>query len=236
MISHYFFFFFNDTATTEIYTLSLHDALPISFHSAPFPLGRGCSLRTARSGQGRAGVARRSEPFTARTVLRSSTRGKGVALNGPLKWPSRSPPLTSSEGFERASATPNEFNARCRQGSDGSGNKFSPAVNRSVATGMQLVIHTGLVTRVQQQQKDDSPTDQEEAEPSLHRESASRTCRKFRSLFNSASSRKPSCSFCQAATPSRVGVCRGSARNGRNSVGSNELCAGELAGKRPSAP
>src|SRR2546430_17630779 len=27
---HFFFFFFNDTATTEIYTLSLHDALPIS--------------------------------------------------------------------------------------------------------------------------------------------------------------------------------------------------------------
>src|SRR5260370_21460870 len=26
------FFFFNDTATTEIYTLSLHDALPISAH------------------------------------------------------------------------------------------------------------------------------------------------------------------------------------------------------------
>src|SRR3712207_7465646 len=35
------FFFFNDTATTEIYTLSLHDALPIS--EAPprvFPPGR----------------------------------------------------------------------------------------------------------------------------------------------------------------------------------------------------
>ena len=29
-----FFFFFNDTAATEIYTLSLHDALPIlSFYS-----------------------------------------------------------------------------------------------------------------------------------------------------------------------------------------------------------
>src|SRR5258707_1633672 len=28
--SYSFFFFFNDTATTEIYTLSLHDALPIS--------------------------------------------------------------------------------------------------------------------------------------------------------------------------------------------------------------
>src|SRR5256884_8564119 len=29
-----FFFFFNDTATTEIYTLSLHDALPISLSEA----------------------------------------------------------------------------------------------------------------------------------------------------------------------------------------------------------
>src|SRR3990172_8378214 len=29
-ISYSVFFFFNDTATTEIYTLSLHDALPIS--------------------------------------------------------------------------------------------------------------------------------------------------------------------------------------------------------------
>src|SRR3989449_1795217 len=33
MLSSYafIFFFFNDTATTEIYTLSLHDALPISY-------------------------------------------------------------------------------------------------------------------------------------------------------------------------------------------------------------
>src|SRR5256884_9135337 len=30
----FFFFFFNDTATTEIYTLSLHDALPILFTGA----------------------------------------------------------------------------------------------------------------------------------------------------------------------------------------------------------
>src|SRR6266513_1951369 len=38
----FIFFFFNDTATTEIYTLSLHDALPISRKSSsagrPFPL------------------------------------------------------------------------------------------------------------------------------------------------------------------------------------------------------
>src|SRR5258708_9450707 len=33
------FFFFNDTATTEIYTLSLHDALPIcnDVHGVPLP-------------------------------------------------------------------------------------------------------------------------------------------------------------------------------------------------------
>src|SRR6266446_10921159 len=43
------FFFFNDTATTEIYTLSLHDALPISstptiwyVSSSPFQ----CRMRT----------------------------------------------------------------------------------------------------------------------------------------------------------------------------------------------
>src|SRR3712207_7537196 len=45
-------FFFNDTATTEIYTLSLHDALPIS---GPFSLllgeGRGRDARAStRSG------------------------------------------------------------------------------------------------------------------------------------------------------------------------------------------
>src|SRR2546430_16895265 len=31
------FFFFNDTATTEIYTLSLHDALPICYDNGPPP-------------------------------------------------------------------------------------------------------------------------------------------------------------------------------------------------------
>src|SRR2546423_2501137 len=34
----FFFFFFNDTATTEIYTLSLHDALPIFAFAASVPL------------------------------------------------------------------------------------------------------------------------------------------------------------------------------------------------------
>src|SRR5258708_25016489 len=40
-----FFFFFNDTATTEIYTLSLHDALPISSRISCGP----CASDTLRS-------------------------------------------------------------------------------------------------------------------------------------------------------------------------------------------
>src|SRR5256885_11193662 len=40
-----FFFFFNDTATTEIYTLSLHDALPISHRQAG---AEGARARRAR--------------------------------------------------------------------------------------------------------------------------------------------------------------------------------------------
>src|SRR5229473_8681061 len=50
-----FFFFFNDTATTEIYTLSLHDALPISEPSRR----HGGTGRCLRSG------CRRSEEHTS---------------------------------------------------------------------------------------------------------------------------------------------------------------------------
>src|SRR3712207_8082872 len=42
-----FFFFFNDTATTEIYTLSLHDALPI-FHERASVRARGGRARACR--------------------------------------------------------------------------------------------------------------------------------------------------------------------------------------------
>src|SRR2546427_9310436 len=42
------FFFFNDTATTEIYTLSLHDALPISTRDPGVVRGSGaCDNRPA---------------------------------------------------------------------------------------------------------------------------------------------------------------------------------------------
>src|SRR2546422_5630738 len=51
------FFFFNDTATTEIYTLSLHDALPISSPTATSPTresGRLCGAGARRC----AGISR----------------------------------------------------------------------------------------------------------------------------------------------------------------------------------
>src|SRR6266542_4761776 len=49
-------FFFNDTATTEIYTLSLHDALPIS----PGPGPRRRPARSGRGGGCRSGRDRKS--------------------------------------------------------------------------------------------------------------------------------------------------------------------------------
>src|SRR5690349_22949882 len=60
-----FFFFFNDTATTEIYTLSLHDALPI-YEVRPEDARDGAAradVRDARPG-GR-GEVERSEEHTS---------------------------------------------------------------------------------------------------------------------------------------------------------------------------
>src|SRR5262249_60619562 len=53
------FFFFNDTATTEIYTLSLHDALPI------WPGHAGDAARDGRAAGRGAGRERRSEEHTS---------------------------------------------------------------------------------------------------------------------------------------------------------------------------
>src|SRR2546422_10538333 len=66
-LSHFFlsFFFFNDTATTEIYTLSLHDALPISLRS------RRRSVSRVRQEGGRLATAARARGAVAD---RKSTR------------------------------------------------------------------------------------------------------------------------------------------------------------------
>src|SRR3712207_8357824 len=54
LLSIFYFFFFNDTATTEIYTLSLHDALPISIRSSPSWSARraNCTTTSARRASG----------------------------------------------------------------------------------------------------------------------------------------------------------------------------------------
>src|SRR3712207_9436455 len=66
-----FMFFFNDTATTEIYTLSLHDALPISRK-----LAGGEPVRARRTSlrltQGR--------HFVKKTALTFAAAGLGLAL------------------------------------------------------------------------------------------------------------------------------------------------------------
>src|SRR2546425_10724683 len=47
------FFFFNDTATTEIYTLSLHDALPIARERYGPPTVAGLTARPSRRREAR---------------------------------------------------------------------------------------------------------------------------------------------------------------------------------------
>src|SRR3989442_6431448 len=49
------FFFFNDTATTEIYTLSLHDALPISARAGGWTRRRGSGATSSLSSSRRQG-------------------------------------------------------------------------------------------------------------------------------------------------------------------------------------
>src|SRR2546422_4532779 len=76
-----FFFFFNDTATTEIYTLSLHDALPIS-----------------RSGPGRCASPPRSEA-PARSRRRRSPAASGPRGGGETERDRKSTRLNSSHGY-----------------------------------------------------------------------------------------------------------------------------------------
>jgi len=68
-----FFFFFNDTATTEIYTLSLHDALPI-FATAEAGF-RALTEREERDAQ-----TIRATYFLARTLMKTGRFDEASAL------------------------------------------------------------------------------------------------------------------------------------------------------------
>src|SRR2546422_3497236 len=84
------FFFFNDTATTEIYTLSLHDALPIwrgaDASPGPGPAGARPPLSRRGSRAGRAPEARRGIRFedrAARGARRIRSEGGPPAVPDP---------------------------------------------------------------------------------------------------------------------------------------------------------
>src|SRR2546430_9139841 len=71
------FFFFNDTATTEIYTLSLHDALPIYARSSMPTTSEGrarAKQRPCRHPRGVLATAHEEEHAGARGEDRKSTR------------------------------------------------------------------------------------------------------------------------------------------------------------------
>src|SRR5947207_13239315 len=74
ILSHFFlfFFFFNATATTEIYTLSLHDALPICRPGARGSPATSRSARLCRAGGSSPTRCRRAGADRKSTRLNSS--------------------------------------------------------------------------------------------------------------------------------------------------------------------
>src|SRR3712207_6964940 len=72
-----YFFFFNDTATTEIYTLSLHDALPICMKDIGLHRINTCSTIKHASGQGGACAP----PFPVPKSEHRQTDRKSTRLN-----------------------------------------------------------------------------------------------------------------------------------------------------------
>src|SRR2546427_2906538 len=67
----FYFFFFNDTATTEIYTLSLHDALPI-LSARPAWSTRSCAAPSARDSPN----SLRATPSRNGWLMRSNAIGR----------------------------------------------------------------------------------------------------------------------------------------------------------------
>src|SRR3989441_11329254 len=82
----FFFFFFNDTATTEIYTLSLHDALPISAHNRRHHRAGGPRLsHDALGHQGLPNGGRRGRAAGAHSPRRRRHSGGGPPPHHPVR-------------------------------------------------------------------------------------------------------------------------------------------------------
>src|SRR2546427_4582589 len=106
----FFFFFFNDTATTEIYTLSLHDALPISCvaeTAGTLPSAQGAATPWARrSGPGagpaaRSSCRRRSEEHTSELQSQSNLVCRLLLEKKKNKRKHNNLPNTNSPGHAR---------------------------------------------------------------------------------------------------------------------------------------
>src|SRR5256886_15946192 len=84
------FFFFNDTATTEIYTLSLHDALPITRirMAAQLEVGARPAL-VFMTDVARAHVARQPEDFNRSMKGRCFVAGHDCTSEAPQYYPRR---------------------------------------------------------------------------------------------------------------------------------------------------
>src|SRR5256885_16650308 len=86
-----FFFFFNDTATTEIYTLSLHDALPIYqkqvgrvvLHAEQGLAGRVCVASGARKGRSEEHTSELQSPcnLVCRLLLEKKKKRRDNRMN-----------------------------------------------------------------------------------------------------------------------------------------------------------
>src|SRR5258708_30363438 len=84
--SLFFFFFFNDTATTEIYTLSLHDALPISRSTSARPSTRPLAS-SPRSPRARAHRRRHASGRPRTRCSRSARRVRSEEHTSELQSP-----------------------------------------------------------------------------------------------------------------------------------------------------
>src|SRR5258708_8964709 len=94
-------FFFNDTATTEIYTLSLHDALPISRLGRPSPKSAlTVSLPASPGRSRRRSLPRRSEEHTSELQSPDHLVCR-LLLEKKNKKISMTCPLHASSGLER---------------------------------------------------------------------------------------------------------------------------------------
>ena len=145
-----------------------------------------------------------ADSFTAHPGSPACTWGSSIFQPRWTHIACRQERTRGSKRFEGPGTTSKQLRGRCQQGwGRRNGSKFSPWV-RLGPTSVPLMIHAGNCQTQAEQETDHSQPSEDPTPPSLHRESTSRARRKFRSLFSSASSRKRSCSSCQAATPCRV--------------------------------